>query len=489
MPIQVSRHVDPRQSLHRLLPSRSPRVSMSESEPGSEPKPDRPESEEDTQPMPPLEPGAPVAPSDTGSSNSGAPSAGAPSAEAPGASSAAKPSLFDTGWDSLLGPKSDGPIFAPPANPSRVPAKTSSETSNVSSFLPPTAKPRTSESGAVSGEFGGPKLLASAPEAGEAPATDDSPEQIEQASDEQDDDAEADEEAQRDDDAQPDAQPNAANDKPIVASPKPVPEGSSRNLLLILGVAAAVVIGIVVSNHLSSSEPAGSGSTRPNTPSKEAAKLAKPDPKPQPRPPVVKTHAADPKLAALREKQAREAATGGEQPTGEQVGDGDQDTDTPAPATPKQTITDPRDPSLIPLGTPAENAKAFAKLPVSVSDGPPIGGIGSNGIHIDEIIIGKGRNNSECNNPTRKFSTTDTEFVNVCIRVVHPRERDTLRVIWERDGAVTRRSTVGIPQNLHAYKTRSYLQMRPEYVGSWRVRIVPEGEEDINLAVAKFTIE
>ena len=44
-------------------------------------------------------------------------------------------------------------------------------------------------------------------------------------------------------------------------------------------------------------------------------------------------------------------------------------------------VATPRDPSVIPPGTPAESAKAFSKLPVSVSDGPPIGGIG----HIDGV--------------------------------------------------------------------------------------------------------
>jgi hypothetical protein len=73
--------------------------------------------------------------------------------------------------------------------------------------------------------------------------------------------------------------------------------------------------------------------------------------------------------------------------------------------------------------------------------------------------------------------------------VIHPRSEQTLRVFWEKDGTVTRRGKVRIPEGLHAYKTRAYLQVRPEYVGSWRVRIVPEGEEDTSLVVAEFEIQ
>src|SRR5690606_20812072 len=92
--------------------------------------------------------------------------------------------------------------------------------------------------------------------------------------------------------------------------------------------------------------------------------------------------------------------------------------------------SDPRDPSVIPPGTPDENAKAFAKLPVSIHDGPPIGGIGRSGIHIDAIATARGRDNTDCKDPTESFSVSVAEYINVCFRVVHPREQESLRVIW-----------------------------------------------------------
>jgi hypothetical protein len=174
---------------------------------------------------------------------------------------------------------------------------------------------------------------------------------------------------------------------------------------------------------------------------------------------------------------ARGTETGGTETGGTETGEPEPE---PKPA-------NPRDPSVIPPGTPDENAKAFVKLPVSIHDGPPIGGIGRSGIHIDAIATASGGDNNDCKEPTENFSVSVAEYVNVCFRVVHPREQESLRVIWEKDGKVTRRGRVRIP-DLHAYTTRAYLLVRPEYVGRWRVRIVPEGEDGIDLAVAEFEI-
>jgi hypothetical protein len=109
------------------------------------------------------------------------------------------------------------------------------------------------------------------------------------------------------------------------------------------------------------------------------------------------------------------------------------------------------------------------------------------GSHSGAIATARVRDNTDCKDPTGSFSVSVAEYVNVCFRVVHPREQESLRVIWEKDGKVTRRGRVRIP-DLHAYTTRAYLLVRPEYVGRWRVRIVPEGEETIDLAVAEFEI-
>ncbi|EDM75134.1 hypothetical protein PPSIR1_30933 [Plesiocystis pacifica SIR-1] len=162
----------------------------------------------------------------------------------------------------------------------------------------------------------------------------------------------------------------------------------------------------------------------------------------------------------------------------------------PAPIDPIPTpakVDDPRDPSVIPPGTPAANAKAFKKLPVSIHDGPPIGAIGATGIHIDLAQIGTAYEGGKCTGTGQSFPIEGTDIINVCFRVVHNRMEETVRIFWEKDGVVTRRGKVTI-RDIHAYKTRAYLKLRPEYVGDWQVRIVPEGDEDAELAVVKFRI-
>jgi hypothetical protein len=259
--------------------------------------------------------------------------------------------------------------------------------------------------------------------------------------------------------------------------------------MIAIAIAAAIVLtAVYVKNTRNSDGPDRQATSKPNKAAGESGK-------PAPRPPQVKTRGKDP-TDALRNKQPEAKAGTGE--TGEeatetgavepQPSDTGEPVDPPGEPEPRPHVENPRDPSLIPPGTPAENAKAFSKLPVAPSDGPPLAGIGRTGIHVDQIAMGEGRDNTGCEQPSRQFSASGTEFINVCFRVIHPRSPETLRVFWEKDGATTRRGKVRIPEGLHAYKTRAYLQVRPEYVGSWRVRIVPEDEETIDLAVAEFEI-
>jgi hypothetical protein len=294
--------------------------------------------------------------------------------------------------------------------------------------------------------------------------------------------AEADEPPADEPDEAPPLREQAANEPP---------RAGSSGWMIILAIAAAIVLIAVYVKNGDSDGGDRQAATKPND---------KGSNKPAPRPPVVKTRAGDPAAEALRNKQlAVKAETSETEETGDEAAEtgaveptptqpDDPVEPPPVEPEPRPHVENPRDPSLIPPGTPVENAKAFAKLPVAPSDGPPLGGIGRTGIHIDQIAMGEGRDNNGCEQPSRQFSASGTEFINVCFRVIHPRAAETLRVFWEKDGATTRRGKVRIPEGLHAYKTRAYLQVRPEYVGSWRVRIVPEGEESIDLGVAEFEI-
>jgi hypothetical protein len=154
----------------------------------------------------------------------------------------------------------------------------------------------------------------------------------------------------------------------------------------------------------------------------------------------------------------------------------------PRPDKPRET-TNPRTP---PRGTPADVAAVFTKLPVSPADLPPVGGIGRSGIHVDRIEMGSTYEKGLCGGIPDKFSLAKLERVNVCLRVVHPREEETVSIVWQKnDLGTARRGKIAI-KPLHAYRTRAYLVLRKEYVGDWTVRIL--SGEGVELAAHRFTI-
>ena len=366
----------------------------------------------------------------------------------------ASPSALDSDWDALLGSSSSGsdrPIFAPPG--SKPPRADSA----------PEPTPRTSQAGAsVSGEF----VVAERPE----PAMPSRSRPIERAESTDQptarlqivprmvtlDDEDMDSPSEPAGDAAELEQPRAR--APIEPSAAPQQRNGTRNLVLLIGGIAAVASIVVITNK-----------SRDDGDRDRAASRSADEP----------SGTSD--LGTNAEPDFASETTTGTSDTGTDTGGESEPSEQPKPK-----HVDPRDPSLVPAGTPEENAKAFLKLPVSIHDGPPLGGIGRSGIHIDEISTARGRDNTDCREPTQRFSISD-EYVNVCFRIVHPREQEWLRLFWEKDGKVTRRGRVRVPE-LHAYTTRAYLLLRPEYVGSWRVRIAPDGEEDIDLAVAEFSI-
>ncbi len=142
-----------------------------------------------------------------------------------------------------------------------------------------------------------------------------------------------------------------------------------------------------------------------------------------------------------------------------------------------------RDP---PSGTPPKIAQVFRRLPVSVHDGPPLEGIGATGIHIDRIWLGSKNTRRGCGGKDDNFSISGRDEVNVCFRVVHGRIEEDVDVIWEKDGDLAqRRRGVTIPA-AHAYRSRSYLALRNEYVGAWRVRIF--SVDGVELATKTFKV-
>jgi hypothetical protein len=138
-----------------------------------------------------------------------------------------------------------------------------------------------------------------------------------------------------------------------------------------------------------------------------------------------------------------------------------------------------------PPGTAPEHAEAFRKLPVGPGDGPPVGRVGEGGIHIDHIALGSTYGRGGCDGKLDDFSVSERDRVNVCLRVIHPREKEEVVVLWQKDGDTIRRAKLSIvPQ--HAYRTRAYLMLRAPYVGRWAVRIFSVG--GVELASHEFQV-
>lgn len=138
-----------------------------------------------------------------------------------------------------------------------------------------------------------------------------------------------------------------------------------------------------------------------------------------------------------------------------------------------------------PPGTLPEAEKAFRELPASPADLPPVGGIGRSGIHVDRISTGAEYDRGHCQQSKDSYSISAGERVNVCIRVVHPREKEDVVIHWEKDGGTMRRSQIPIVP-MHAYRTRAYLALRQEYVGQWTVRV--HSTDGVELAQESFSV-
>lgn len=143
------------------------------------------------------------------------------------------------------------------------------------------------------------------------------------------------------------------------------------------------------------------------------------------------------------------------------------------------------DPRAVPTGTPAAIARVFQRLPVAIHDGPPLGAIGATGVYVDKIWLGRAYEKDGCADETSSFSLARDSQVNVCFRVVHSREEESVEVEWIKDGAPFRRRAVNIP-DIHAYRSRAYLVLRGEYVGAWQARVLAAGDEV--LATVEFTV-
>lgn len=155
------------------------------------------------------------------------------------------------------------------------------------------------------------------------------------------------------------------------------------------------------------------------------------------------------------------------------------------PPRPRHGPRIPLDPREAPQGTNPDNAEALAEIPVGRSDGPPLGGVGAGGIHIDQLAMGTSFSNGECSGPADAFSLGKDQDPTLCLRVVHLRQPQRVVVHWYRGNRLKRRSFLTVP-GAHAYRTRATLSLREEYVGRWRVEVL--STDGVRLAEATFEV-
>jgi hypothetical protein len=286
-------------------------------------------------------------------------------------------------------------------------------------------------------------------------------------------DAATDSASDSDSDSDSGARPDAARIDP----PRDPP--ANKTLLALVGMAIAVGVGWMI---LRDPAPARTPSALAKPP---PAAPIEPEPGARPGPPpdrpaapsraIPAAHADD---AGDPEPQDEEGSTG----TADIAALGESGEAPPASVPPAEPAANLRDP---PPGTPEAIAAAFRKLPVSAADRPPVGGIGESGIHVDRIWMGSRFEDGDCTGSTDRFSVSADPRPSVCIRVVHPREKEDVVVVWEKSGGSARRSKVSIKPT-HAYRTRAYLLLRREYVGSWTVRIL--SADGVELASHAFEV-
>lgn len=132
-----------------------------------------------------------------------------------------------------------------------------------------------------------------------------------------------------------------------------------------------------------------------------------------------------------------------------------------------------------------EAVKAFVRVPRGNGDGPPIGGVGRSGIHVDRIGVGTAYEKGICDGQSTTFSLQSADQAHVCFRVVHRRQAEVVTVRWERDGKLVKRTRMKIPSD-HAYRTRAGLGLRKAFLGSWTVRVLDANGTE--LAAAQFDV-
>lgn len=262
----------------------------------------------------------------------------------------------------------------------------------------------------------------------------------------------------------------AANGAPRAVQPR-----SSRGLVMLVAVGLIVAAGVALAirggQDTKSEVAAGIAVAAANLDTTDAASRPVRDR-------VVHSDAASPRGPDGKRAPDDSSSSGSPEASPRSGSDGAGSIAKIAPA----VVADPRQP---PPGTPPETAAVFRKLAVSPADRAPVGAVGASGIHIDQISMGATYDRGKCGGEARRFSLAVGDRPSVCVRVVHQRTKEDLVVQWEKQDGATRRGKLHVKAT-HAYRTRTYLMLRHEYIGDWTVKIL--SQDGAELAAYSFSV-
>jgi hypothetical protein len=142
-------------------------------------------------------------------------------------------------------------------------------------------------------------------------------------------------------------------------------------------------------------------------------------------------------------------------------------------STPDVTIPEVVDEPVLASSVATPSPELETETPASKLDKPAIGGVGANGIHLDELAVGKGWASHRCEQLGSRFEVKTDDRVNLCFRVVHPRVAETVTVEWSRDGKLRQSIEVSV-QPTHRYLTRAWLPVTAGRVGEWTATVKSE---------------
>ncbi|TPV93474.1 MAG: hypothetical protein B7733_20090 [Myxococcales bacterium FL481] len=123
-----------------------------------------------------------------------------------------------------------------------------------------------------------------------------------------------------------------------------------------------------------------------------------------------------------------------------------------------------------PAGTEAAAARVFASRTLVAGDRPPLGAVGTRGVHIDRIMVGTKRRGRGCETKDEPFKVgVDAEVV-VCFRVILAHKGERLTLKWRHAGETKRRAFLPL-NGTRVRNGRVRMPVRPQFVGDWELEV------------------